>query len=61
MYIFCMENYMNMYEELLDKSNMCNDKAINFADKDVNLAIFYKNASKGFMDKALNMKIKDLI
>jgi len=52
---------MNMYEELLDKSNMCNDKAINFADKDVNLAIFYKNASKGFMDKALNMKIKDLI
>lgn len=42
------------YVELMEKSNWCCLKAIEFASKgERELATFYKNASEGFKQKAL--------
>jgi len=47
---------MTKYEELMNKSDECCLKAIDFAKKnDWNTATFYKNASIGFKEKALNL------
>ena len=50
------ENKMTNYEKLMNKSDECCLKAIDFAKKnDWNMAKFYKNASIGFKKKALNL------
>lgn len=47
---------MTKYEELMNKSDECCLRAIKFAKKnDWNMATFYKNASVGFKEKALNL------
>lgn len=47
---------MTNYEELMNKSDECCLKAIDFAKKnDWGMANFYKNASIGFKEKALNL------
>lgn len=47
---------MTKYEELMNKSDKCCLRAIKFAKKnDWNMATFYKNASVGFKEKALNL------
>lgn len=53
------ENKMTKYEELMNKSDECCLKAIKFAKKnDWNMATFYKNASVGFKEKALNLTLE---
>lgn len=50
---------MIKYEELMNKSNECCLRAIKFAKKnDWNMATFYKNASIGFKEKALNLTLE---
>ena len=49
---------MNKYEELMQKSAECYDKAM--ASKDVNLQKFYYNASVGFEIKAQKMKLSEI-
>lgn len=47
---------MTRYENLMNKSDECCRIAIRFANKgDWNMATFYKNASNGFKQKALNL------
>ena len=47
---------MTKYEKLRNKSDECCLRAIKFAKKnDWNMATFYKNASVGFKEKALNL------
>ena len=49
---------MTKYEELMNKSDECCLKAIEFARKcDWNMATFYKNASIGFKEKALKLNV----
>ena len=49
---------MNDYEKLMNKSNECCLKAIEFARKgDWNMVIFWKNVSVGYKEKALNLKV----
>ena len=53
------ENKMTKYEELMNKSDECCLKAIDFAKKnDWNMAKFYKNASIRFKKKALNLTLE---
>ena len=48
---------MTKYEELMNKSDECCKKAIQYAEKnDWDMAIFYKRASEGFKEKARNLK-----
>ena len=50
---------MTKYEELMSKSDRCCLKAIDFAKKnDWCMATFYKNASIGFKEKALNLTLE---
>lgn len=50
---------MTRYEELMNKSDECCLRAIKFAkDKDWNMATFWKNASIGFKEKALNLTLE---
>ena len=50
---------MTKYEELMNKSDGCCLKAIKFAKKnDWDMATFYKNASIGFKEKALNLTLE---
>ena len=50
---------MTKYEELMNKSDECCLRAIKFAKKnDWDMAIFYKNASIGFKEKALNLTLE---
>ena len=50
---------MTNYEKLMNKSDECCLKAIDFAKKnDWNMATFYKNASIGFKEKALNLTLE---
>ena len=50
---------MTKYEKLMNKSDECCLRAIKFAKKnDWNMATFYKNASVGFKEKALNLTLK---
>ena len=50
---------MTKYEKLTDESNECCLKAIKFAKKnDWNMATFYRNASVGFKEKALNLTLE---
>lgn len=50
---------MTKYEKLMNESNECCLKAIKFAKKnDWNMATFYKNASVGFKEKALNLTLE---
>ena len=50
---------MTRYEELMNKSDECCLKAIKFAKKnDWDMATFYKNASIGFKEKALNLTLE---
>lgn len=49
---------MTKYEELMNKSDECCLKAIQYAKKqDWNMATFYKNASNGFKQKARNLNV----
>ena len=49
---------MTKYEELMNKSDECCLKAIDYAKKgDWNMATFYKNASIGFKEKALKLNV----
>ena len=53
------ENKMTNYEKLMNKSDECCLKAIDFAKKnDWSMAKFYKNASIGFKEKALNLTLE---
>ena len=53
---------MTKYEELMNKSDECCLKAIKFAKKnDWDMAIFYKNASIGFREKASNLTLEQAI
>ena len=55
---FISEVKMTKYEELMNKSDECCLKAIEFARKcDWNMATFYKNASIGFKEKALKLNV----
>ena len=55
---FISEVEMTKYEELMNKSDECCLKAIEFARKcDWNMATFYKNASIGFKEKALKLNV----
>ena len=48
-----------MYEELMDKSDECCLKAIEYArNYDWDMAMFYKNASIRFKQKALNLTLE---
>ena len=50
---------MTEYEKLMNKSDECCLRAIKFAKKnDWNMATFYKNASIGFKEKALNLTLE---
>lgn len=50
---------MTEYEKLMNKSNECCLRAIKFAKKnDWNMATFYKNASIGFKEKALDLTLE---
>ena len=50
---------MTKYEELMNKSDECCLRAIKFAKRnDWNMATFYKNASIGFKEKALNLTLE---
>ena len=50
---------MTNYEKLMNKSDECCLKAIDFAKKnDWSMAKFYKNASIGFKEKALNLTLE---
>ena len=50
---------MTKYEKLMNKSDECCLRAIKFAKKnDWNMATFYKNASIGFKEKALNLTLE---
>lgn len=51
---------MTYYEFLMEKSDDCCKKAINYLEKkDVNLAMFYNHASIGFKNKALSLSVED--
>ena len=53
-----MINEESKYEELMNKSDECCLKAIDYAKKgDWNMATFYKNASIGFKEKALKLNV----
>lgn len=48
------------YVELIEKSDACCTKAIEMLKKgELDLALFYKNASIGYKEKALNLTIGD--
>lgn len=50
---------MTKYEKLMNKSDECCLKAIKFAKKnDWDMATFYKNASIGFKEKALDLTLE---
>lgn len=50
---------MTRYEKLMNKSNECCLRAIKSAKKnDWNMATFYKSASVGFKEKALNLTLE---
>lgn len=50
---------MTKYEKLMNKSDECCLRAIKFAKKnDWSMATFYKNASVGFKEKALNLTLE---
>ena len=50
---------MTKYEELMNKSDECCLRAIKFAKKnDWNMATFYKNASVGLKEKALDLTLE---
>lgn len=50
---------MTKYEELMNKSDEYCLRAIKSAKKnDWNMATFYKNASVGFKEKALNLTLE---
>lgn len=50
---------MTKYEKLMNKSDECCLRAIKFAKKnDWNMATFYKNASVGFKEKALDLTLE---
>ena len=50
---------MTKYEELMNKSDECCLRAIKFAKKnDWDMATFYKNASIGFKEKALDLTLE---
>ena len=52
---------MTKFEKLMEKSNLCCQKAIEFAQKgDWNMASFFKNASIGFEQRARNLTIGEL-
>ena len=49
------------YEELMDKSDACCLKAIEFAKKgDYATATFWKNASIGLKEKARNLTLSEI-
>lgn len=46
------------YQELMEKSEDANKKAVEFAKKgDSKMAAFWKNAADGYKQKALNLPI----
>lgn len=50
---------MNKYEEFITKSDECSKKAIEYYQNgDFMMAIFFKNASIGFKQKALNVMVE---
>ena len=50
---------MTIYESLINKSEDCYKKAMYFLNKrDVDMTIFYKNASMGFKNKTLNLSVE---
>ena len=50
---------MTKYEKLMNESDECCLRAIKFAKRnDWNMATFYKNASIGFKEKALNLTLE---
>ena len=53
------EKKMTKYEELMNKSDECCLRAIKFTKRnDWNMATFYRNASVGFKEKALNLTLE---
>lgn len=48
------------YANLIEKSNKCTLKAIHyFHNNDMNMVAFYKNASIGYREKALKMRLQN--
>ena len=48
-----------MFEKLMQKSDECCGKAIEFFKKgEIDLATFFKNASVGFKERALNLRVE---
>lgn len=51
-----MGNYIETYESLMNKHDICIKKAVAYAHKkDWKLASFYKRAAEGFKDKARHL------
>lgn len=50
---------MTKFEYCIGKADECTSKAIYYLNRDVDLCIFYRNAAKGFIDRALNMSVAE--
>ena len=48
-----------VYEEYVNTSDECIEKCNKCINKDINLAMFYNNASIGFKEKALKLSLED--
>ena len=48
-----------MYEKLINKANECHEKAMNATSSDI--AVFFLNAEKGFIVRAKNLKISEVV
>jgi hypothetical protein len=50
---------LNMYEKLINKAAECHEKAMNATSSDI--AVFFLNAEKGFIVRAKNLKISEVV
>lgn len=48
---------MTRYEMLMTLSDKCMRKALELKDKDIDLCVFYRNASEGLRSKALSLPL----
>jgi hypothetical protein len=48
---------MTRYEMLMTLSDRCMRKALELKDKDIDLCVFYRNASEGLRSKALSLPL----
>ena len=48
-----------MYEKLINKANECHEKAMSATSPDI--AVFFLNAERGFIIRAKNLKISEVV